>query len=965
MASDWQCVPKDYEINKNILQGYFTYEHPLKQMTVVESKGTRRSGNGSLSSSRTSSTLSLIDPLGMALDGSDPLSQFARQEQELMDPLSQMATDYETSFKKTKKRDKDRQNDEEVMNWSVKRLGILNKFITSEKLSISTSFLAGGELIKAQTIVSDKVKYRLEQLDDFEDGSMRHMMNLTQQEYILRIEQLNQELVQSWNGDQRVKALKIAIQCAKMLSDTSVLQFYPSQFVLITDILDIFGKLVFERLRSKADCGEQGKRIVPEKFAHETMRENAKETCQNWFFKIASIRELLPRIYVEMAILKCYSFISQNEYGQALMRITRMIRGIGDPLVATYARCYLLRVGLTVSVEKNYIRENFNDFLAVYHTIFNGTVRSEINRQRIDITLYLSLYTPALDWILQALVKKSDEYCEEMLKKCKDTKNNGLLLISMLNSLKPEFIAANALEFVNIISNSSTEGISKGQLFRALGNNLNKCPPSIEQKEAVYNNAFTTIKTFTQPSEYITCVEMWAQFTVEHFSMRDVNNFLGEIKIRMNQNKAYENHYPQLQSILEKIVRHCKEFELLLTLDNFLPVLDLFKKESTKIDVCKQIMTTYKNNVETTTSDAVVSNALMYICKVLNDSVTALTVEDERRQIGSLISNFVKNVNYGRDFEQQLTFYVESRAAFPNLDAVITTLVHSVNKLAIETRNVINGQHTRKTAAFVKACAAYCFITIPSIASVATQMDLYLLSGQVALLNVCLGQADACFETALQLVAELPRTIEIEGKLKSTEGYLVSYLCNMLSTLIIVPDSPEQGVLYLLRLLLDVLKKFPFDLHSIGPVTVYLHALDMLYIESLDSFPYHIPNVVSNDGLYGGDLKFITEVNCMCAQIVEHILSQLKSLGFANQLKAQSTLALELLLRIIRYADVSKEKIFALAVNLWNLAIKHEGNADQKIVAMTLKCVEEVKTLTTNEVRSQKLNELLNRMKTK
>lgn len=111
-------------------------------------------------------------------------------------------------------------------------------------------------LVKAQTLVSDKVKYRLEQLDDFEDGSMRHMMNLTQQEYILRIEQLNQELVQSWNGDQRVKALKIAIQCAKMLADTSVLQFYPSQFVLITDILDIFGKLVYERLRSKADFVE-------------------------------------------------------------------------------------------------------------------------------------------------------------------------------------------------------------------------------------------------------------------------------------------------------------------------------------------------------------------------------------------------------------------------------------------------------------------------------------------------------------------------------------------------------------------------------------------------------------------------------------------------------------------------------------------------------------------------------------
>lgn len=138
-------------------------------------------------------------------------------------------------------------------SWSSRRVAILTKFTTSEKLSIVTSFLTGGEIIKSQTTISEKVKHRLEQLDDFEDGSVHQMLDLTQQEYVLKIEQLNHELVQAWNTDQRVKALKIAIQCSKCLADTSVMQFYPSQFVLITDILDIFGKLVYERLRTKAE----------------------------------------------------------------------------------------------------------------------------------------------------------------------------------------------------------------------------------------------------------------------------------------------------------------------------------------------------------------------------------------------------------------------------------------------------------------------------------------------------------------------------------------------------------------------------------------------------------------------------------------------------------------------------------------------------------------------------------------
>lgn len=107
----------------------------------------------------------------------------------------------------------------------------------------------------------------------------------------------------------------------------------------------------------------------------------------------------------------------------------------------------------------------------------------------------------------------------------------------------------------------------------------------------------------------------------------------------------------------------------------------------------------------------------------------------------------------------------------------------------MDTKRIVKGSHTRKTAAFVKACAAYSFITIPSIISTTHRLDLYLFTAEVALANLCLGQADACLEAALNLLPELPKILEIDGRHRNSEFYLQSYVQKFLSFLILVPVS--------------------------------------------------------------------------------------------------------------------------------------------------------------------------------
>ena len=107
---------------------------------------------------------------------------------------------------------------------------------------------------------------------------------------------------------------------------------YSYSFMKVTQALDKFGDMVFQRLKMKASegCRENdrcGKSLSGVSFTAADVPLSAKETCRNWFYKSSCIRELLPRVYIELSLFKCYRFVTDDDFGSILSRITSVIRG--------------------------------------------------------------------------------------------------------------------------------------------------------------------------------------------------------------------------------------------------------------------------------------------------------------------------------------------------------------------------------------------------------------------------------------------------------------------------------------------------------------------------------------------------------------------------------------------------------------------------------------------------------------
>ncbi|XP_062077629.1 uncharacterized protein LOC133782367 isoform X3 [Humulus lupulus] len=759
--------------------------------------------------------------------------------------------------------------------WSSFKRFLMQRFPVSKMVSVSSmsnAIIKGG----GTTYEKSSTSKHLEELEDPQKFMEEGARTITRQEYVSRLHELKDEIVRAWHAGDRVTSLKLSIKVARLLSDTSVLQFYGTVFVLGTEIMDMLGDLVWERIKRKAEFSEDGTKLysLPENFETSDICPDAKETCYNWFCKIGAIRELLPRIYLELAILPCRRFL-HDRHENCLHRLVMMTRGLADPLASSYCRLYMAySLRKLPSYDIAFLVNSVNDIKALYWRMIlakGGAEGNIINNTR----LLFSLMEPTIEFIMQCIFKDASErQVKTVVVELGLGQNEeelfgafpcvSVVLHHLLKELPTEIVSSSAVKIIHLIECNNDSSFIQYLNYRLLGFKLGESKSQIEDASAVVDKIIQVMTQYDNFDEYLKVVDAFMDIILQNQMDNHLNTILEGMSKRAG---TAESEQTNLQSILVKLLSHHNRVEDMFALNHFLEILDVMYGSS------RTIVNMHILNMAT--RDGFICNPttiqlLFEISQALYDGIEFANVKDADNQPARLISRFVNMVDYGVAMERHLTFLIECRGSFGGINGLKEILIHSSNCLAVKALKCGN-----KHLSFIKSCIAFCEVTLPSISSQTRQLNLYLETAEVALLSGLVSHSDGLLNSAIGCLLSLD-TMEGSKMVKDVDGILSS-IRKLCSLLIMVPGNPEIGATYFLKTIISLVNSQSRMKPKIK-TKILCSLLSLSAALSQNKLPYiaDCGKVLGNDYLFYGDLSYSHELVSLSKLILQDLVDSIQ-----------------------------------------------------------------------------------------
>ncbi|CAN8303023.1 unnamed protein product [Cochlearia groenlandica] len=755
-----------------------------------------------------------------------------------------------------------------VKEWKSLKRVLTQRFPVSKVISFSPLLLC----FTLSAVENPSSLSNLEETDGEQTSLEETVKMMNQQEYIGKVQELRDRITCAWKAEDRVTSLKLSIKVTRLLMDTTVLQFYPTVFVMVTDILDMLGDMVWERIKQKAELDVDGTVICTllNDFQASDICLEAKETCYNWFCKVGYVQELLPRIYLELAILPCWRFLN-NQPMEVLDRLVMMVRGLANPLASLYCRLYMVhrmqKLGLCNSGHLIKCTKDIEDVLAPVLVDKDGY--SYITD---DKKLLFSLMEPAIEYIMKCLLLtgRQENNVLGLLQELGFVKNKSqssyksshvsIILHHLLKELPAELVSSQAMEILDMIKCSNDCSFSQILNYRLLGNRLCEGISQTGFLSSLINEVIEVASQYQTLDDYLRIMDAYMDLILQHKMENHLDALLDSIVTLGCDKVLSEEEQGSLQSVILKLLFYFEDVQELLPLNHFIKILDLTSGTS-KSTVNRHLlnMGTRKGCI----CDSTTIQFLFEISQALYDATDFVNImDDDNRHTSYLISRFVEMVGYGAEMERHLMFLAECRAAFNEIHELKETLVRSSNTLAVKAlkagKNHIN---------FVKSCIAFSEVTIPSVLTPAKHFNLYLETAEVALIGGLVSHSDGLVISAVEYL----ENVTVKDGLKSIDlDSMASVICKLCSFLVLVPGTLGNGVMDILKRIFSAACSSSWATPRLK-VKIFCAIISLMSTFSQDNLPYRSPNpeIIGNDLLllFFGDSTYKSEVTS-CTELV-------------------------------------------------------------------------------------------------
>ena len=777
----------------------------------------------------------------------------------------------------------------------------------------------------------ERAKMRVERLDS-DTGIQNNQVAL-----IRLVEGLDADLKVLWERGEKVKALRVAIQATKLLSVPKVPQCYPSVFVLVATVLDTFGNFVSERLQTAA----AGKSFVVATLLKRGQDASADlippetvEMCNNWFLKIASIRELLPRIYIELSLLKCYKFVTKKirvNFVETVKRLGRQIRGIADPLVAAHMRWYLfMRAGEVLKTPEwaSILEQCCLDTFSTLEQLTGPSLERLWLEKDCTKDQYLSLFVPALQWQLDCIARygcKSTEpaFIKTAFEYATKTFNSSALILPIFRSFSPQNLIQHSVDTLlyHVDECTTSTHVSRLKLIASLAlilaEHREELPFPRARRTALLNEMWGRVEVEGDHggiNEFLETCGALMQYCAVHMGAKQVNLLLSVVRKKIE--KSTVETRPAVFRMLSGLV--CSfDVDALLASTHFLPLLRHVDPASRK-----QLA---KTTLQLVPEDPQYASVVLELSRILSDLISEYNIEDAK-DCASTICHALRAVA-SPDPEKQLEFMCETRHSLPMLDDVKISLIDE----AIKFVHRFGRNAKRRNAA--KACLAFCHVTIPAATNVFTRIQLAATSASVALLYGLVAQGEALLHLALSFLKDTqPLTVLPDGTVISNDVKLQDIVHTLIAVGAATPSHAKYGHFYVVNSVLSWNDGFAWSNTSTGKIATYAAILRTVSRALQGEQWLNYPRCMTEN--YVRDREFIEAGQNLLSRAAQSAAAWIREQtenGSATQSSGLAQSALELFETAAIFGDGASLPVCECSAESWLAVTKLSANANVEI----------------------------------